>query len=499
EGMTRRRNDIFSMPWSGLKRLQEEKLRRFITRNLYPFSPYYRDLFDRNKIRPDSIRTVDDLRRIPFTSKNTFLDVAKEEMTKRNLEFLLQPDENLMKKYMPKSELAKFAFSAMIRGKTYVKDRLEREYRPIFLTATAGTTEQPVTFLYTAHDLNNLRIYGKRIMEIFGVPRDGRMLNVFPYAPHLAFWQTVFAGFEAGIFILSTGGGKALGTEGNIRSILKLKPQYLIGVPSYVYHILKKAKDEGHNLSFLSNIALGAAKVSIGFKRKIASLLAEMGASGVMVLGTYGFTEARCAWVECPTDIEKSSGYHTFPDKEIFEVIDPETGEVKREGEDGELVYTGIDSRGTCVIRYRTGDLVKGGIMYVPCPYCGRTVPRISSDIVRASNVKCLDISKIKGSLVNMNTLEHLLDDMEEIDEWQIEIVKKDNDPYEVDELSLFLSLRKDVDKKLLHDRINDEALSRTEVTFNRIEFVPRDEIQSRIEIESATKAKKIVDKRPKG
>ena len=98
-----------------------------------------------------------------------------------------------------------------------------------------------------------------------------------------------------------------------------------------------------------------------------------------------------------------------------------------------------------------------------------------------------------------MNTLEHLLDDMEEIDEWQIEIVKKDNDPYEVDELRLSLSLRKDADKKLLHDRINDEALSRTEVTFNKIEFVPRDEIQRRIEIESATKAKKIVDKRPKG
>ena len=497
--MTRRNSDIFFMPWSELKRLQEEKLRRFITRNLYPFSPYYRELFDRSKILPRSIRTVDDLRRIPFTSKNTFLNVAAEDMTKRNLEFLLQPDEKLMKKYMPKSALAKFAFSAIVRGKANVKDRLDREYRPVFLTATAGTTDQPVTFLYTAHDLDNLKLYGKRIIEIFNIPHDGRMLNVFPYAPHLAFWQTVFAGFEANIFILSTGGGKVLGTEGNIRSILKLKPQFLIGVPNYVYHMLKKAKDEGYNFSFLSNIALGASKVSIGFKRKIASLLVEMGAANVMVLGTYGFTEARCAWAECPTGINESSGYHTYPDKEIFEVIDPETGEVKGEGEDGELVYTGIDSRGTCVIRYRTGDIVKGGIMYAPCPYCARTVPRISSDIARASNVKCLDISKIKGSLVNINILEHLLDNIEEIDEWQIEIAKKDNDPYEVDEMSLYLSLRKDVDERLLRDRINDEALSGTEVTFNRIEFVSRDEIQRRIEIESAAKAKRIVDKRPKG
>lgn len=497
--MTRLKSDIFFRPWSDLKRLQEERLRRFITGSLYPFSPYYRDLFDRNKIRPDSIRTVDDLKRIPFTSKSTFFKVDKEDLTKRNIEFLLQPDEMLMKKYLPKSELAKLAFSTIVKGKARVKDRLEREYKPIFLTATAGTADQPVTFLYTAYDLDNLKLNGKRIMKIFGVPSDGRLLNVFPYAPHLAFWQTVFAGFEANIFILSTGGGKALGTEGNIRSILKLKPQYMIGVPSYVYHILKKAKDQGLSLSFLKNIALGASKVSIGFKRKVASLLAEMGASGVMVLGTYGFTEARCAWAECPTGIDESSGYHTYPDKEIFEVIDPETGEVKREGEDGELVYTAIDSRGTCVIRYRTGDLVKGGIMYNPCPYCGRTVPRISSDIVRASNVKCLDISKIKGSLVNMNVLEHLLDDMEEIDEWQIEITKKDNDQYEVDELNLFLCLRKDVDKRLLHDRINDKTLSITEVTFNKIEFVSQDEIHRRIEIESATKAKKIVDNRPRG
>lgn len=497
--MTRRRNDIFFKPWSELKRLQEANLRRFITRNLYPFSPYYRGLFDRNKILPGSIKTVDSLRQIPFTSKNTFFNTSKEDLTKRNLEFLLQPDEMLMKKYLPKSELAKLAFSTIIKGHAHVKDRLEREYRPVFLTATAGTTDQPVTFLYTAYDLDNLRLYGRRIIEIFNIPRDGRMLNVFPYAPHLAFWQTVFAGFEANIFILSTGGGKALGTEGNIRTILKLKPQFLIGVPSYVYHILKKAKEEGHSFNYLKNIALGASKVSIGFKRKVAGLLAQMGASGAMVLGTYGFTEARCAWVECPTSIDESSGYHTYPDKEILEVIDPETGEVKGEGEDGELVYTAIDSRGTCVIRYRTGDLVKGGIMYEPCPYCGRTVPRISSDIVRASNVKCLDMSKIKGSLVNINVLEHLLDNIEAIDEWQIEITKKDNDPYEVDELILYLSLCKDIDKTALRERINEEALSSTEVTFNKIEFVPRDEIQRRIEIESAAKAKKIVDKRPKG
>ena len=297
--------------------------------------------------------------------------------------------------------------------------------------------------------------------------------------------------------MLSTGGGKTLGTEGNIRSIQKVKPQFLIGVPSYVYHLLKAAREQNLDLSFLNRIALGAGKVPQGFKMKICSLLNEMGAKGVKVFGTYGFTEARAAWAECPTDIDVSSGYHTYPDKEVFEIIDPQSGEVRGEGEDGEIVYSNIDARGSCVLRYRTGDMVKGGIVYSPCPHCGRTVPRISSDIGRASNLKSLQLSKIKGSLVNLNDLEQILDDREEIDEWQIEISKKDNDPYEVDELALYVSLRQEVDKEEFKRRINGEALSSGEISFNRIDFVPRQEMQKRIEIESAVKAKKIVDKRP--
>jgi phenylacetate-coenzyme A ligase PaaK-like adenylate-forming protein len=223
-----------------------------------------------------------------------------------------------------------------------------------------------------------------------------------------------------------------------------------------------------------------------------------MGAPQVKVLGTYGFTESRSAWSECPTDIDISSGYHTYPDKEIIEIIDPVTGEVKGEGQDGELVYTNIDARGTCVLRYRTGDLIRGGVVYSPCPYCKRTVPRVSSDIYRASNIKNIQFSKIKGATVNLNALEHLLDDKEEIDGWQIEISKKDNDPYEVDELILYVSTLKDLNKEEFIERLNNEIFSSVEVSFNRIEFVSSKVIRNRTEIESAPKPKKIVDNRPK-
>jgi len=497
--MPNTRNNLLFRPWKELKRLQDEKLRYFITRKLYPFSSYYRSLFDKNKINPSHIKTAADLKNIPFTSKHDFLDLAAADSGKRNLDFLLQPDEQKIREYSPKSELIKFAFLKLARGQIYLKNSLAREYLPIFLTATAGTTGKPISFLYTAYDLENLKLYGKRIIEIFEIKQDWRAVNVFPYAPHLAFWQTIFAGFSSNVFVLSTGGGKAIGTEGNIQAILKVRPQFLIGVADYIYHILKIAREQNFKFPFLNNIVLGASRLPAGFKRKVSLLLNEMGVEQPHVLGTYGFTESRCAWPECPTaDIDISSGYHTYPDKEILEIIDPDTGEVKAEGQDGELVYSSIDARGTCVLRYRTGDLVRGGIVYSPCPYCHRTVPRITSDIYRASNIKNIQISKIKGASVNLNVLEHFLDDKAEIDAWQIEIVKKDNDPYEVDELILYVSLLKDLNKDDFVEHLNQEVFSAVDVSFNRINFISRSELHHRTEIESAPKPKKIVDSRPR-
>lgn len=489
-------DNILFQPWKELKNLQNRNLHHFITEHLYPFSPYYRKLFDKNKIDPHKIKTVDDLKVIPFSSKNSFLDAPGKDPAKKTLDFCLQPNEEAIKKYLPKTGLIKFLCLNMLKGKHWVKKNLEKEYKPIFLTATAGTTNNPISFLYTSHDIQNLHVYGRRLLDIMGIRKEHTAVNVFPYAPHLAFWLTVFGGISADVFILSTGGGKTLGTEGNIRSILKVKPEFLIGVPSYVYHLLKAARSKNLDMSFLIRIVLGAGRVPVGFKLKICNLLNEMGSFDVRIMGTYGFTEARSAWSECPTAIDASSGYHTYPDKEVFEVINPDTGEVLGEGEDGELVYTCIDGRGSSVIRYRTGDYVKGGIAYSPCPHCGRTVPRISSDIGRTSNIKSLQLSKIKGSLVNINNLEYLLDNKKEINEWQIEIVKKDNDPYEVDELVLYVCTFGDVDKEEFARRLNDDALSATDVSFNKINFVSPDEIHRRIDIEASVKARKIVDKR---
>jgi phenylacetate-CoA ligase len=142
-----------------------------------------------------------------------------------------------------------------------------------------------------------------------------------------------FAGQATGMMVLSTGGGKVMGSSGDLRAITRLRADALIGVPGYVYHLLRRAAAERLDLSSIKCVVLGAERVPPGMKQKIGGLLAECGAKDVRVFGTYGFTEARMAFAECPTRDNAYTGYHLYPDLAIFEVVDPVTGEVVPDGE----------------------------------------------------------------------------------------------------------------------------------------------------------------------
>jgi phenylacetate-coenzyme A ligase PaaK-like adenylate-forming protein len=204
------------------------------------------------------------------------------------------------------------------------------------------------------------------------------------------------------------------------------------------------------------------------------------------------------AFAECPTkDSSEYSGYHLYPDLAIFEVIDPRSGEVVPAGADGELVFTPISGRGSTVFRYRTGDLVRGGIQYGSCPHCGRTTPRISSNLTRDSSLKDLQLQKIKGTLVNLEDCAEILSGMNEVDEWQVELVKKDNDPLEVDEVVLHVALRGDSDKESTEAKIRSSFKGRIEISPNRVEFTSLEGMLSKIGMETEMKEKRFLDSRP--
>jgi phenylacetate-CoA ligase len=472
------------------RRAQDERLHRYLNEVIAPFSPYYKKVFREHRIDPRQIQTVADLRALPFTRKADLLPTADQPEKFR--EFIITPDISVLK-HRPR-----VVAEALFRGRRAVERRFELEYRPIFLTATTGRSSSPVAFAYTDYDMRNLRVAGARLIQTFGATTKMRGVNMFPYAPHLAFWQVVFAGLEFGMLVVSSGGGKVMGTDGNINLIEKVRPEAIIGIPTFVYHVIREAHDQGRKWPQVTKIVLGGEKSPQGIRRRMVSLLQDMGAADVRVCGTYGFTEARMAWGECPPPPGEWSGYHLFPDLGVFEVIDPETGAVKGEGEPGELVYTPLNARGTVVLRYRTGDHVAGGVTWEPCPHCGRTVPRIVGSISRASNTKELQLGKLKGTLVNFDTLQHILDDTQEIAEWQIELRKVNNDPHDVDEMILHIAAANGADIGQLEDRIRKRFQTDVEITPNRIEVHSLDDMLRRIKLETALKEVRVLDARPK-
>lgn len=460
-------------------------LRQYLRRTVIPFSPHYRELFKEQRFHPGQLHRVDDLRRIPFTSK---LDLAGSVK-----EFVITPDRNALSRRV--GTIAR----VFLQGRAAVTEGFEREFRPILMTSTTGRASDPVPFFYSQHDVDRLSLAGERIMRVCAATREMKMLNLFPFAPHLAFWQSHYAGTAFGVLMVSSGGGKTLGTEGNLRLLCKIQPEVLIGVPTFIYHVLHEAVADGLKCPNLRKIVLGGEKAPEGMRRKLAALAASLGAKQVDILPIYGFTEAKMAWATCPTPVdEETSGYHLNPDLGIFEVIDPKTGESRSEGEPGELVYTPIDARGSVVIRYRTGDIISGGIVYGKCPHCGRIVPRLMGDISRTSEMKEMHFDKIKGTLVDFNRLEHVLDDMDHIGAWQLEIRKVDDDPHELDELILHVCSLNGARRADLERQLDRRLAEETEIHANRVVFHSDEEMRELQGVGKQLKEQRVVDHRPK-
>jgi phenylacetate-CoA ligase len=471
--------------------LQGRKLHRYLRDCVLPFSGYYQRLFGKLGLSADDFRSVGDLKKLPFTAKEDLLPTP--ENPQRALSFVLIPDPQKL------ARRPCVIARALMRGRARVKDELDREWRPTFMTATTGRSTESVPFLYTQHDLHNLAVCCDRITGIGRVTRDEKMLNMFPFAPHLAFWGMHFAGLEHNTFTLSTGGGKCMGTEGNLRAIIKLKPQILVAMPTFIYHVLQQALDEKRRIEGVRIICLGGEKVADGTRRKLAAMCGQLGSPGVQVMATYGFTEAKLAWTECPVaPTGTPTGYHLYPDMGIIEVVDPETGQPVPDGQRGEIVWTPLNQRGTVVLRYRTGDLIENGLFWETCPGCGRTLPRLMGRISRVSEFRALRFQKIKGTIVDFNELEHALDDVPGLAAWQIELRKAHDDPLELDEIVLHVTRMADTPEAALERTLQDGLHAQFELRPNKIVFRTVEEMKTLHKVGVALKEEKVIDHRPK-
>ncbi len=466
--------------------LQNRALRRFFHHEL-PYSPFFRKHFADHKVNVQDIRSTDDLQKVPFTSKADLAPTADDPARPRG--FILQPDEHLLKQYASKGKLLGIV-AKKILGKD-VKKKLEWEYKPVHLHFTTGRTALPTVVGYTTKDLLTLKESAYRLFNTMGIPGDAVVVNAFPYAPHLAFWLTFYATSSLQLMTLQSGGGKVMGTQKIIDAIERLKAKVVTAIPGYFYHILREAVAQKKNWSNLQYIVFGGERVSDALRAKVRELLREVGAGEAKIFATYALTEGKAAWVQC----SEETGYHTYPDQEFFEVIDAQGNRVP-DGQPGELAITSLGWRGTVMVRYRTGDLVQG-IDRGPCPHCGRTVPRIRKDIRRNSDIKEFNLTKVKGELVDLNAFYPLLSGMPDVDEWQLQIRKVNDDPFEVDELVLHVAPKPQADFSALEHAIHRSVLNETGVSV-RIRKSELADVLRMIGMESELKEKRVVDERPK-
>ena len=148
-----------------LRRYQNNQLAAYTREFLYPFSPFYRELFKKAGVTPEQIRTVDDLRRVPLTSKTDLIPTTEDPA--RFKKFILQPDPESIRKAWPLNRKLGLLFQSLVKGKPWVKEKLRKEFYPCFMTFTTGRSAEPVPFFYSSHDLDRLRVTGGRLADVW--------------------------------------------------------------------------------------------------------------------------------------------------------------------------------------------------------------------------------------------------------------------------------------------------------------------------------------------
>ena len=429
QDMHLRNPKIERMHSSDLKRLQDKKLRAFVRYHLYHHHPFYRRMFKREGLDPYNISSVEDLRKIPLTTKSDVMANPKD--------FVLQPERETLAKSLPLSVKLKYLIYDKLLRKPVVESSLRSEFYPILLLGTSGRSMgEPTTILYTSYDMELLKETAARGAYVAGFTPNDRGQNMFPYAPHLAFWQAYLAATAIGMFSIHTGAGM---TKRQIAIAQKIQTTIFSAIPTYLKHFSDVAVDMGVKLPHVRMAVVAGERPPRGLKRRIKDNFAQLDADIALKEG-YGSTEMKVAMLEC----EEGSGFHTYPDALIFEVVDPKTGEPVGEDEPGAIVFSHIDFRGTVFLRYMLGDYVETGITWEKCEFCGRTVPRIIGPIGRIPDYNVdIKLTKIKGTLINLNIFNEVLASLPNVDEYYVEITKKDpSDPYSLDEVIICVGSR---------------------------------------------------------
>lgn len=307
----------------GLRALQSERLHAVVG-YAYEHIPFYREAFDQAGIEPDSVRSLDDLPRLPFTRKQDLRDHYPFGMLA-----------------VPKNELSR-------------------------VHASSGTTGKPTVVCYTKKDITLFAEVNARSMAAGGA-RPGMLLhNAYGYGLFTGGLGLHYGGERLGLVVVPVSGGV---TERQITLILDFQPEVIACTPSYAQTLAGEFARRGIEPEQISlqYAILGAEPWTETIRDHVQRGL------GVAATNIYGLSEVIGPGVsqEC---LEGRAGSHIWEDHFLPEIVNPTTGEPLPDGTEGELVFTTLTKEAMPVIRYRTGDLTY--LTHEPCR-CGRTHARM--------------------------------------------------------------------------------------------------------------------------
>ena len=353
------------LTWNSIKLMQDQKLRDLVS-YLHKYSPFYKELFLKEKIAPGDINGIEDLVRIPTT--------GKENLQQRNNDFLCVPREDVI------------------------------EY-----SSTSGTLGSPVTISLTENDLTRL---AQNEYNSF-LCAEGSSSDV--YQLMLTLDRQFMAGmaYYSGIRKLGAGiirlgpGVPSLQWE----TILRIQPTAIVAVPSFILKLIEFARD--HHI----DINASSVKKAICIGENIRNLDFSLNILGrkiteawnIQLFSTYASTEMQTAFTEC----RAGKGGHLQPDLLILEVLDENNRQVPP-GHPGEVTVTTLGIEGMPLLRYKTGDVCH--YFTEPCS-CGRTTIRLSPIVGRKKQM-----IKFKGTTLYPVALFDLLTEMEEIHDFVAEV-----------------------------------------------------------------------------
>ena len=374
-----------TLPRAEIEKIQLERLKETVLR-VYEKVPYYRDKMDKAGVKPEDIKSLKDLAKLPFVTKQDLRDTYP------------------------------FGLFAVD------KSRLVR------IHASSGTTGKPTVVGYTQRDLETWTECVSRIACMGGATKEDISQICFGYGMFTGALGLHYGLENIGATVIPSSTGNS---EKQIMYMKDFGTSLLVSTPSYALRLAEVASSMGVNPKDIGiKIALlGSEMLTDAMREEVHKLWGD----DMLVTSNYGMSELMGPGVsgEC----EFMDGLHINEDMFIPEIINSETGEVLPEGEKGELVITCIKKEGIPLIRYRTKDITR--LNYAPCK-CGRTLCRMENLSGRSD-----DMLKIRGVNVFPSQIEEVILSFEELGPHYELVLEKDG---YFDKLTVKVELAKETD-----------------------------------------------------